>query len=331
MGIVIKKNEASALKENITEDKKLTYEILKSLNISEEKEDVKIEEKTLEDEVKYKNKKKLFLKKEIVYLFLIIFLIFGAYSGINLIRWSFDAKNTENQINNINKVTQVEEVIDTIETTIVNPPQVESKENPYWDYIKMNLINVDFKNLKNINNDTVGWIKVNGTNINYPFVQTNDNNYYLKRDFYKKYNSAGWVFMDYRNSINNLNKNTILYAHGRVDGTMFGSLKNITESNWYNDKNNHVVKISTEYENSLWQVFSIYKIPETSDYLEIDFNSDNEFENFLEMLINRSEYDFNVDLNKGDKILTLSTCYKENDRVVLHAKLIKMEVKNGNN
>lgn len=242
-----------------------------------------------------------------------------------------DAKNTEKQINEINTSTEVKEVNDTIDTIIVNPPKEENKENPYWNYIKMNLINVNFKDLKKINNDTVGWIQVNGTNINYPFVQTNDNTYYLKKDFNKKYNSAGWVFMDYRNNISNFDKNTILYAHGRVDGTMFGSLKNITKSNWYNDKSNHVVKLSTEYENTLWQVFSIYRIPETSDYLNINFSSDENYEEFLSLLKNRSEYQFEVDLNKDDKILTLSTCYKESDRVVLHAKLIKMEVKNGNN
>ena len=65
--------------------------------------------------------------------------------------------------------------------------------------------------------------------------------------------------------------------------------------------------------------------------LDIDFSSDEKYEKFLSLLKSRSEYQFEVDLNKDDKILTLSTCYKESDRVVLHAKLIKMEVKNGNN
>jgi len=177
----------------------------------------------------------------------------------------------------------------------------------------------------------VGWIQVSGTNINYPFVQTDNNTYYLKKDFNKKYNSAGWVFMDYRNDLKTLNQNTILYAHGRIDGTMFGSLKNIFKSNWYNNKNNHVVKLSTEYQNTMWQVFSVYRIPETSDYLEINFNDNEKYVNFLNMLQDRSELKFDVSLNEEDKILTLSTCYKENDRVVLHAKLIKMEARNGNN
>lgn len=262
---------------NIKDDKELSYEILKSLNI--DANDVNNEE-VKSSEVKVKNKKRLFLRKELIYLLLIIFLVFGVYSGINLIKWSIDAKNTEKQINEINTSTEVKEVNDTIDTIIVNPPKEENKENPYWDYVKMNLINVNFKDLKKINNDTVGWIQVNGTNINYPFVQTKDNTYYLKKDFNKKYNSAGWVFMDYRNNISNFDKNTILYAHGRVDGTMFGSLKNIIKSNWYNVKSNHVVKLSTEYENTLWQVFSIYRIPQTSDYLNIDFSSVKSMKNF---------------------------------------------------
>ena len=157
MGINIKDNK------NLKDDKELSYEILKSLNI--DANDVNNEE-VKSSEVKVKNKKRLFLRKELIYLLLIIFLVFGVYSGINLIKWSMDAKNTEKQINEINTSTEVKEVNDTIDTIIVNPPKEENKKNPYWDYIKMNLINVNFKDLKKINNDTVGWIQVNGTNTN---------------------------------------------------------------------------------------------------------------------------------------------------------------------
>lgn len=280
----------------------------------------------------HKKKKKLILKKHFVVLFLLFFIFLSLFSSYNIIRWAIDAKNTEKQIEEIHEIVEIKEITDSTETEIVNPSKEEvKKENPYWDYIKMNLINVDFTNLKEKNNEIVGWIQVSGTNINYPFVQTDNNTYYLKKDFNKKYNSAGWVFMDYRNDLKTLNQNTILYAHGRIDGTMFGSLKNIFKSNWYNNKNNHVVKLSTEYQNTMWQVFSVYRISETSDYLEINFNDNEKYVNFLNMLQDRSELNFDVSLNEEDKILTLSTCYKENDRVVLHAKLIKMEVRNGNN
>ena len=280
----------------------------------------------------HKKKKKLILKKKFVVLFLLFFIFLSLFSSYNIIRWSIDAKNTEKQIKEIHETVEIKEITDSTATEIVNPPKEEiKKENPYWDYIKMNLINVDFSTLKEKNSDTVGWIQVSGTNINYPFVQTDNNTYYLKKDFNKNYNSAGWVFMDYRNDIENFNQNTILYAHGRIDGTMFGSLKNILKSNWYNNKNNHVVKLSTEYQNTMWQVFSVYRIAETNDYLDINFNNNERYMDFLNMLQDRSELKFDVSLNEKDKILTLSTCYKENDRVVLHAKLIKMEVRNGNN
>ena len=73
-----------------------------------------------------------------------------------------------------------------------------SPTDPYWDYIKMSLIDVDFSELLKINSSTVGWIQVNVNNINYPFVMANDNKYYLTHTFNKSYNSAGWVFLDYR-------------------------------------------------------------------------------------------------------------------------------------
>ncbi len=273
-------------------------------------------------------KNKLFKKRIVASILITIFGGIGVFSGFKVLAWKIDSDNTYAQIEMIKENVVLEEVEDTPATEIVNPPvEEENSSNPYWDYIKMNLINVDFTNLLSINSDTKGWIQVNGTNINYPFVQTTDNDYYLKKDFNKKNNSAGWVYMDYRNNIESLDRNTILYAHGRLNGTMFGSLKNIFDSDWFNDVNNHVIKLSTPTENTLWQVFSVYHIPTTSDYLQTNFSSDSEFINFINMLKERSQYEFNVEFNETDKILTLSTCYNEEERVVLHAKLIKKEVR----
>ena len=188
----------------------------------------------------------------------------------------------------------------------------------------MNMIDINFNELKNINNDVKGWIKVNGTNINYPFVQSSNNKYYLTHSFDKSYNSAGWLFLDYRNNINN-NKNTIIYAHGRYDKTMFGSLKEVLTKNWLSNTNNYVIKISSEKENSLWQIFSTYHIPTSSDYLQTNFKSDSEYQEFLNMIKDRSSYNFNTSVNSNDNILTLSTCYNNSDKMVVHAKLIKKE------
>ena len=276
--------------------------------------------------------KKAKIRKRIILALIVLFIGMGVYSGINIALWYRDNLVTEETVKQIEQNIEIVEIEDNDNTEIVNEEKTQkiAKSNPYWDYIKMSLMDVDFEKLKKDNKDVVGWIKVNGTNINYPFVQTGNNTDYLKKDFNKKYNSAGWVFMDYRNNIQEFSKNTIIYAHGRVNGTMFGSLKNIMKSSWYQNLDNHIVKLSTEYENTLWQVFSIYKIPTTSDYLQIDFNSNEEFLNFLNMLKDRSVYTFDAVLHEEDKILTLSTCSNDDGSVVMHAKLIKKERKNGN-
>lgn len=276
--------------------------------------------------------KKKRIKKIIPIIIILICLIFASFSYYKIIRWNIDNKKISNTLKDIEKHQIIEEITDNENTINFNPPKDNIKnDDPYWDYMKMNLIDVDLTNLKEKNEDVVGWIKVNGTNINYPFVQGTNNTYYLTKDINKKSNSAGWVFMDYRNNVNSYDKNTILYAHSRVNGTMFGSLKNIMNNNWYNNKENHVIKISTNNNNSLWQVFSVYITPVVNDYLEINFNNDENYLNFLRKIQQRSAYTFDVSLNNLDKILTLSTCFNKNERVVMHAKLIKMEVKDGSN
>lgn len=267
-------------------------------------------------------------KKKIIVIFIIILSIICLCISIyQIIKWKKDSKDTEKQIEQIQDIVEVIEKEDSENTEIIEQEETIPKFNPYWDYIQMNLLDVNFTELKQTNNEVAGWIKVNGTNINYPYVQTNNNDYYLTHSFDKSYNSAGWVFLDYRNSKYKLAKNNIIYAHGRLDNSMFGSLRKILTSGWLNNIDNHVIHISTETENTLWQVFSVYRIPTTNDYIQVDFKNDSEFLEFTNKLINRSAYNFNTTVSENDVILTLSTCYDDNDKVVLHAKLIKREKK----
>ena len=273
-----------------------------------------------------KNKIKVKWKNIIIISIFILFIILLIISGYNVIKWKLDSNKMDKEINNIQNTTYIEEIKDNENTKIIKPSEKISKESPYWDYINMNMINVNFTDLKKTNPDVIGWIKVNGTNINYPFVQSKDNDYYLTHSFNKSYNGGGWVFLDYRNNSTN-NKNTIIYAHGRLNKTMFGTLKDTLKNSWLSNTNNYIIKLSTETENSLWQIFSIYRIPTTSDYLQIDFNNDLEYQNFLDMIKNRSNHNFNTSITSSDKILTLSTCYNNDDKMVVHAKLIKKENK----
>ena len=273
---------------------------------------------------KMNNKIKLKWKNIILILIFLILFITLNISIYNIIKWKLDSNKTNEEINTIQENANIEEVQDNKGTEIIKQAKKIPKENPYWDYIKMNMIDVNFDNLKKINSDVVGWIKVNGTNINYPFVQSKDNKYYLTHSFSKSYNNAGWVFLDYRN--NNINnRNTIIYAHGRTDKTMFGTLRKVLNNGWINNTNNYVIKISTEKENSLWQIFSIYHIPTTNDYLQTEFKDEREYQRFLNILKNRSNHNFNTSITSNDTILTLSTCYNDSEKMVVHAKLIKKQ------
>lgn len=148
--------------------------------------------------------------KIILSITIIISLLLLIYSIYNIVKWKLDSNNTNKQIEEVQETVKAEEVIDTENTEVIEPEEEIPKSNPYWDYIKMNMIDINFNELKNINNDVKGWIKVNGTNINYPFMQSNNNKYYLTHSFDKSWNSAGWLFLDYRNNINN---NKILNHH----------------------------------------------------------------------------------------------------------------------
>lgn len=257
--------------------------------------------------------------KILSYVLLFVSIVIFIFSISQIYKWNKQNNEINEQLDKIKDLVKINKVTnDNNENTVTNS-NVSSKN--------LNLTNVDFSALKSINSDVTGWLEVSGTNINYPFVQTNNNKYYLNHSFDKTYNDAGWLFLDYRNNLLN-DKNTIIYAHARLDKTMFGSLKNTLTKDWINNKDNYIVRISTETENTLWEVFSIYHIENTDDYLTIKFNNDNEFLNYIDMIKKRSIYDFNTDINSTDKILTLSTCYKTNQKLVLHAKLIKNEQKN---
>ena len=273
-----------------------------------------------------RRKKKLRFRKWVIVVFLVFFISIFVLSAYQVFSWYTDNQKTEDLEKNIIDTTKVKEKKDNDNTENVNPP--EDTSNDYWDYIKMNLLEVDFNELLKKNQDTVGWIEVKGTNINYPIVQTTDNSYYLTHAFDGSKNEAGWVFMDYRNDPVNFNQNTILYAHSRLTGSMFGSLKNILNSSWYSNKENHIIRLSTPTENTMWQVFSVYTIPKESYYITPSFNSAEAYGEFLNTMKSRSEVDFSAEVNTNDKILTLSTC-KDNfgNRVVMHAKLIKRETR----
>lgn len=210
---------------------------------------------------------------------------------------------------------EVDEIDDvTIEEPIEEPAVLPEEENePYSD------MPTSLEVLRNINPNTVGWIKVNNTKVNYPVVQGIDNEHYLNYDFYENYMISGWVFMDYRVSNDPLVRNTIIYGHNMRSGLMFGSLQSTTDYDWYTNPENQIITFNTFDGEQKYKIFSIYRVDTTSDYLRVSFQNDKNFIDFTNMVKERSVYDFGVTINNDDNILTLSTCSSNNRKLVIHA------------
>lgn len=240
-------------------------------------------------------------KKVILNIIIYMILLFVlTYSGIKIFKWYKDKTNN-------NKIAE------QIKSAVIVDDKNEDENKEEYT--------VDFNKLKEQNNETVAWIKVNNTNVEYPVVKASDNSFYLNHSFDKNQNLAGWIFADYRNKFDNTDKNIIIYGHNMRDNSMFGSLKNILNSDWYDNEENTDITLYTENGKSIYKAFSIYKIETEDYYIKTEFSNDNEFEKFIETLKKRSIKDFNIDVSKEDSILTLSTCANNNKyRIVLHAK-----------
>ena len=273
-----------------------------------------------------KNKKKIKSIRLKPLPFIIFILLFSSIILINLktiLNWEKDNQEIKKLETNIEEEFEIEIIEE--EGEIINPPKV--KESDYWLYIKVPFQNVDLEALKEKNNDTVGFINIKNTNINYPIVQTTNNDYYLNHAYDKSYNEAGWVFMDYRN--NNFNDfNTIIYGHGRLNKTVFGSLKDLLKDSWQSNKDNYTLTISSLTMNYVYQIFSIYTIDAESYYIKTEFDTNEDKQDWITEMNNRNTSIIYSPANINDRIITLSTCLNnDNGRVVVHAKLIKQQTK----
>ena len=274
-------------------------------------------------------RKKLYFDKSIIQITITsLSLITYLIAVFILTRWYVQNERIKKFSNSLNEqtitITNIEENIET-ETNTENYQEID-KTTYYQTYPSYLNINFDYYLKKNP--ETVAWIQVDGTNINYPVVKHSDNDYYLNHDFYKNKSATGWVFADYRNDFKDISNNTIIYGHNLVNRTMFGYLPLTLNKNWYTNENNRYIKLATPNYNSTWKIFSIYKTEPTIDYLKVKFNSTDNYEEFLESIKKKSVYNFNVDLTYSDKIITLSTCDDTGTkRVVMHAKLYSIENK----
>ncbi len=232
-------------------------------------------------------------KKYIFIIAKVFFAIIFIIALINIIIWYEENKKVEEILNTVNEYISVEDT----------PNEVFESGEEKKTY------KVD-KKIKRVNKDIIGWIKVDNTKINYPLVKGKDNKYYLKHDLNKRNNSAGWVFMDYRNNLDD--QNIIIYGHHRKNGTMFGSIDDL-----FKHPKDGKILLVVNGENRYYQIFSIYKAKTNESAFQLNFNN---FQEELDNMCKKSVYDFKKDLSSVTHIITLSTCSDDNiDRLIVQA------------
>lgn len=182
---------------------------------------------------------------------------------------------------------------------------------------------VNLKELYKINNDIVGWIKIENTNIDYPIMQTKERpNYYLRRNFYKQYSILGTPYIAENCNIEN-SDNLIIYGHHINGNKMFGELENYKSKEYYNNHKN--IKFYTMKEKAEYEIIAVFKTVAYTGfqyYKFYDAENEREFNTFVNKCKELSFYDTEEIAVYGDKIITLSTCEysNKNGRLVVVAR-----------
>lgn len=182
--------------------------------------------------------------------------------------------------------------------------------------------NVDFEELRKINNDIVAWVEIKGTNINYPVVKGKDNDYYISHTFEKNSNSSGAIFLECNNEGDFSDGNSILYGHNMKNQKMFHDLSKYTKKEFY-DEHSEII-LYTPGETKKYKIFSFYVADARSDTYKTSFSDKEDFKSYIGYINGKSQYNTGEDANEDNKIITLSTCTNGNvdDRYVIHGKLM---------
>lgn len=197
-------------------------------------------------------------------------------------------------------------------------PDPDRTEFPINDDIPQ----VDFEPLYEVNNETVAWIRIDNTEINYPVVRAEDNEYYLKHLFNKKTNISGSIFMDYRANQDFSSDNTILYGHNMRNNTMFGSLKKYKTEEYFEE--HKYIWLITPKATYQYEIYAAYEFDSSKETHVINFNSEESFQTYLESIKAKSILSSELEVGTKDHLLTLSTCTDDptDERFVVVAKRV---------
>lgn len=251
------------------------------------------------------------IKRVVLLIVVTIFL----YSGFQLAQYYYDGyvssklnERMKQQYKAAQKVQQGQNAIDQEELT------EEQLEQQYKE---------KFDQLRDINSDIVGWISIENTGVDYPVVQSSNNEYYLNHNVEHQSSARGSIFMDYRNNNVNDNIHTVIYGHHMKDGSMFGELSKYKHAAYYDEHS--TITVEGPEGLSKWQIFSVYVYSPEDQFFEYEFADDEQYNAYLEKISKKSSYDTEVEVNSDDQLLTLVTCtYEITDaRFIIHAKRLQ--------
>lgn len=183
-------------------------------------------------------------------------------------------------------------------------------------------MDIDFDAVKEEYPNTIAYLKVNGTGVEYPIVQGEDNDFYLKHSIDDSNNSLGWPFMDYRADPDKMLGNTTIYGHNIKNGGIFGELHKLLDNKkWFDEDANKEIYFVTEDKTYVYKIFSVYNTSPNFNYFKAEFNTAEDFDNFFNIVSDKNKVD-NLEGIACNQILTLSTCYNSGrQRLVIHAYL----------
>lgn len=187
----------------------------------------------------------------------------------------------------------------------------------------------EYQTLYQKNKKLIGWLKIADTIIDYPVMQTSNNEYYLDHNYNQEYDKNGSLFLDYTCSIYPRSTNLIIYGHHMKSGQMFGQLQKYAKESYYKD--HKIIRFDTIYEKGTYEVMYVFRsqVYNVDDlvfkyYQFINANSGKEFDSYMKEMAEMSLYDTGVKAEFGDSLITLSTCdnSQEDGRFVVVAKKI---------
>ncbi len=271
------------------------------------------------------------MKRWIYYALIGICAAVFLYCAINLGIYFWDSQQSQSQYEDL---TQLLQPIPTV-TEGDNTDEVQGTE-PY-PYVTMahpetgEAIELlpEFTELFKLNPHLVGWISIEGTNVNYPVVQTTVDNadYYLHRNYYRQYDSHGCIYVREQCDVMKPSDNLTIYGHRMQDHTMFGHLAKYERKDFWQD--HQIIQFYTLKARHQYQIVGVFTTTATLGqgfqyHLYEDFANKAQFDKFFQEVQRHALYDTGISASYGDKLITLSTCEytQENGRLVIVAKQI---------